>query len=270
VTQDETTVRSDIVVNNPNPIGIAVGSARLELTVRLNDVVVGHGESADINLDRGESSTTVVTTFSNSRLTEWWASHLADGEHTDWDVDVRLATSMFGRGVSARVLDVQGQFETSLLQQIEAVRPPPLMIGGYGVEFVETDLEWGDSSAQKSSVEGRLMVKNNTPVDVTVSRLGFDLVMNDVIVGHGETQPDQVIAASQTSAVTADMEIDHSAMVRWWPTHIAEHEQSTLQARVSVVVEAQLPQPIGAQRLESPVIVVTDSFKTDLLDLAPQ
>lgn len=100
-TAARTPIRATATVTNPTPVPLPV--TQLDYEIRMNGVVVGRGTAArETVVPPGETRTLRVRAhLDNSRLDEWWVTHVRNGERSRLVVDV-AATVEYG-GVRRRL-----------------------------------------------------------------------------------------------------------------------------------------------------------------------
>lgn len=265
VNEESSTVISYVVVENPNPAGFAVGDASIRVEIRLNGVLVGEGGSDGIELEEGTSENRIVTTFDHDQAPDWWATHLENGERTEWTFEVSLTTSVFGRSVSVPVSEESDEFSTHIIEQINSYDPDPVTLASYSVDVTNIDCRWADVTEDSSNLEGTVSIENRTPVTVEVASASFTLFMNDVEVARGQSELNVQIESDEVTDVQLSFMVEHEGLSEWWPTHVRNSERSQVELEVVLTVAGDLPDPVGRLQVELPAITVTEQLETDLL-----
>ncbi|ELZ22977.1 LEA type 2 family protein [Natrinema limicola] len=118
-TATRTPIDASATVTNPTPLPVPI--TELRYTVRLNGIVVGQGIAGQQTVLRPNSTRTLEATamVNNSKLDEWWVTHLRNDERSTLTVDF-TATLAYGgvqRTVPLEFLSYEQPFETDLLGQ---------------------------------------------------------------------------------------------------------------------------------------------------------
>ncbi len=115
-TVDRTPIDASATVTNPTPISVPI--AEIGYTVRLNGIVVGQGVAGERTVLEPDSTSTLEATaaINNSRLDEWWVTHVRNDETSNLTVDF-TATLAYGgerREFPLDFISYNRTFETDL------------------------------------------------------------------------------------------------------------------------------------------------------------
>jgi len=82
VTIQSTEILTKATVHNPNNFPIYF--TKVEYTIHMNNILMGQGSSEEDVIIRANSDKTIdlVTVIDNTKMAEWWASHINNGEKT--------------------------------------------------------------------------------------------------------------------------------------------------------------------------------------------
>jgi LEA14-like dessication related protein len=267
VNESATAIETDIVVHNPNPLGITLGDATTNYTVRLNGITMARGTEEGISLRQGNTTIEETTLFDNSDIPDWWVSHVSNGERTRAEVTARVDTSLFGREftrtrqrtITTRFTDRINTTATRPVDPTNATIPlvadPPLYVN-------ETSARWGPVTENRTALALSTTLYNPSAVPYPVSTLEYTLSMNNVTVGRGTTQRGYLVPGETERTVNGTLVIDNSALDEWWVSHI-ENDQTT-DVRIAVTAVIELPNG-DTLRLPLDPISQTQTFETDLL-----
>jgi len=94
-TAEQTPINGSITATNELPIALPI--TEIQYTIRMNGVVVGQGTAAAQTVIPPDSTRTIDAnaTIDNSKLDEWWVTHLQNNETTQLSVDF-IATIEYG------------------------------------------------------------------------------------------------------------------------------------------------------------------------------
>jgi LEA14-like dessication related protein len=96
VDQERTTIHTDLVVNNPNPVGVQLGDTRINYTVAMNDVSIANGSKRGLEVDPGNTTLEFTTRMRNEKIPAWWVTHVRNGERTEVQIDAQARTGLLG------------------------------------------------------------------------------------------------------------------------------------------------------------------------------
>jgi len=116
-TANRTPIDASATVTNPTPIPVPITEIRY--TVQLNGIVVGAGTAAERTVLEPDSTQSLEATaaIDNSRLDEWWVTHLRNDEASNLtvDFDATLESGGVERTIPLEFISYERTFETDLL-----------------------------------------------------------------------------------------------------------------------------------------------------------
>lgn len=247
VSQNTTTVESNLTVTNPNPIGVSLGGVTVDYAIDMNDVRMATGTKEGVSIGAGNSTIYLETALNNSAIPAWWASHVANGERTEVSVDATVTSSTLGRSrtfTQTRSIetDLIGQFDSEETRPIEAnhalVDDPVLYVN-------ETTASWGRVSDAETPIDMGFTLYNPNVEPYTFSELRYDVSMNGVQLGQGATEDPVVIPGGSTATLDAEAAIRNQHLDDWWVTHLNETPHGHQVSRFRIEFEAVVELPTG-------------------------
>lgn len=269
VDENETEIETDLVVNNPNPLGINLERLTVYHDVAMNGNPMAHGRLDGVVVSPGNSTIAVQSWLNNSEIPEWWVSHVERDERTAVDIDARVVSDRIDRNLSYThsttvETDILAGFRSDEVREVGADQPlapePMLYIN-------ETDAQWGAVNGMETEIDNQFRVYNPNPEPYVITRLGYEITMNNLTVGTGETEQEYVIPGGSRQDLEMTTAIDARTLDDWWVTHLDRdvhgHQVSALRMEFAAVVE--LP---GGQPAEVPLDALTyeDWVGTDIFD----
>jgi len=144
-TATRTPIGASATVTNPTSIPVPI--TELRYTVRLNGIVVGQGIAGQQTVLRPDSTRMLeaIAMINNSKLDEWWVTHLRNDEQSNLTVDFNATLAYGGvqRTVPLEFLSYERTFETDLFG------PENSSMNESASE--ETGREQGEPSSQRRS-----------------------------------------------------------------------------------------------------------------------
>ncbi|WP_336134812.1 LEA type 2 family protein [Natronomonas amylolytica] len=244
VTQETTVIHTDLVVNNPNPIGVRLGDTQINYTVRMNDVPMATGGGEGLNIKSGNSTEAFRTEMDNGQIPPWWRSHIENGEVTQVSINATVHTSVLGEREfdtqqQKRVeTDLIGQFNSEETRPINADDPPPTTSNP--ILYVNrTGAQWGSVTEQETPIDMQFDVYNPQLEPYVVTEMGYEITMNDVLVGEGATEDTYVIEGGSTETLNTRAAIRNQNLDEWWVTHLQRGQVTDL--RIEFYARVELP-----------------------------
>lgn len=262
VDQATTEIRTDVIVENPAPVGVALGDAAVEYAVSLNDVRMADGRRTGIRLDPGRTTVPLSTRMSNGKIPEWWVTHVRNGERSVLSVDAAVVSGTLGRELSAPT--ITRRIDTDVVSGFDSAETRPLnaTVGGSNRTVLylnRTEAAWGTVTDNRTDVQMTLTVYNPNSHPVAVSAIDYDIRMNGVEVGSGTTDGTRAIPPESRRTIQATTTIRNDKLDEWWVTHVRNHQTTRL--RASFYLRFDLP--VGGS-VRVPVDDLTERIETDI------
>ncbi len=117
-TAEQTPINGSITARNELPIALPI--TEIQYTIRMNGIVVGQGTAAEETVIPAGSTRTIDTnaTVDNSRLDEWWVTHLQNNETTQLSVDFTATVEYGGeeRDIPLDSVSYNRSFQTNVFE----------------------------------------------------------------------------------------------------------------------------------------------------------
>jgi LEA14-like dessication related protein len=243
VNDEQTMILTDLVVNNPNPIGVRLGGSTVNYTVYMNDVEMAQGSKAGLDVDSGNTTLPFRTRMRNDRIPPWWVSHIRNDEVTNVTIDATVQTSVLGN--RSFDLNQRKQVETDIISafasdETRPVNGPENPLYANPVLYINrTDAEWGQVDRQQTPIPMEFVVYNPQLKPYTITEVGYDITMNNISMGSGATDEVYVIPGGSTETLRTTPAIDNGNLDEWWVSHLQNDQETTL--RIDFYAKVELP-----------------------------
>ena len=258
----DTVIDTDIRVDNPNPVGISLGGVSADYEVLLNDVRMANGTKDGVSIGSGESTVSLQTRMKNDRIPEWWVSHVENDEETTLSVEGNVSSSLLGQ--STGLPPVERSVSTDIVGALDSTKTRPISIGNPVVDPVvylnETSGTWGSVNDSATEIEMEFVVYNPQATPVPVSELGYDLTMNGITMGSGQSEDVAVLGPGETTTVRTTTVLRNENLDEWWVSHLEEGQVTTL--KIAFYTRFDLPEL--AETAEIPLDSVDHRLETDI------
>lgn len=271
VNENRTIVRTDLVLNNPNPIGVRLGGSTVNYTVYMNDVEMAAGSKAGLEIETGNSTLPFETAMFNDRIPPWWVSHIRNDERTNVTIDATVRTSLLGN--QSFDIDQRRQVETDIISafasnETRPVNAPESSLGSglvYSnpVLFVNrTSAEWGQVTQQETPIPMEFTVYNPNTKPYTISEVGYTITMNNITMGEGATDETYVLEGRTTETLRTAPTIRNGRLDEWWVSHL-QNDQTT---RLHIEFYAKIELDAIDEEIRVPLdrLDYTREFETDI------
>lgn len=247
VNQSTTTIETDLVISNPNPVGVTLGDVRIDYGVSMNDVRLANGSREGVSLQPGNSTTELTTRMDNQRIPPWFASHVRNGERSRLVVDADVRSERLGRTKQFTVersieTDLIGQFDSNETRPVEvedsAITSTPLVENP--VLYVnETGAEWGAVSREETPMDVAFVAYNPQAYPLTVTEIDYEITMNGVLVGEGSSETNAAILPERSERIETTTAIANDELDEWWVTHLENDQVTQLEIRFYATIEIE-------------------------------
>jgi LEA14-like dessication related protein len=242
VTNRTTVVETDLLVRNPNPIGVQLGGTTVNYTVAMNDVDIAGGSKEGLDVESGDSTLNFTTRMQNTKIPDWWYTHVSNGEVTNVTVDADIRTSLLGDRTfelqqRQRIeTDIIGAFASDETRPINASRPlvsdPVLFIN-------RTDAQYGSVTESETPIAMQFDVYNPKTQPYAITEVGYEVTMNGILVGEGATEETYLIPGGTQKTVRTTPTIANERLDEWWVSHLRNDQITDL--RIDFYAKVELP-----------------------------
>ena len=227
----------------------------------MNDLEVAE-ERDTVTAPPGETTEGTTLYIDNDRIPDWWISHVGNDERTEIAVDTRIVGGPFGQFVAAsdrRTLetDLLSGFNSTERRVVDVDVP---VVGERELHVEETRASWGGTDANRTGIDYHATVDNPTPIDATISRIGYTVRMNGVVVGEGDLEDEHRLEAETSTALDLTATIDHGRLPAWWVTHVENDERTEFR----VEFEADVALPTGTVTVSLEELEHAETVETDV------
>lgn len=240
VNETDTVIETDIRVNNPNPVGISLGGVSADYNVSMNDVEMARGTKDGISIGSGESTVSLQTRLQNDRIPEWWVSHVENGEETTLNVEGNVSSSLLGQSTS--LPSVERSISTDIDSALNSPETRPInadqtLIDDPVLYLNETSGSWGEVTDPTTEINMAFVVYNPKPYPIPVSELGYNMTMNNISVGSGQSEDETVIAPRSTETIQTTTTMQNERLDEWWVSHLEKNQVTDLEIAFSAQVD---------------------------------
>lgn len=264
VNETTTNVESDLVVNNPNPVGVQLGGMSIDYAVEMNDITMATGTKEGVGVESGNSTISFTSHLRNDRIPDWWVSHLQNGESTTLTVDADVHSSLVGQSFGAPNVerqidtDVSSSFNSTETQPINASQP---LVSDPVLYLNETQGHWGEVTKKETPIKMAFTVYNPKSYPISASSIGYDIAMNDLAVGSGSSERSVTIPPGETRTIEATTVIENQQLDEWWVTHLERNQVTDLGIQFYARFDLSAA---GAGEIRVPLDSVNHTIETDM------
>jgi LEA14-like dessication related protein len=217
VTNETTTIETDLVISNPNPVGIGLEGVSVNYTVSMNSIEMAHGTRDGVGVEPGNSTMNLETRMRNDAIPPWWTSHIRNGERTTVGINATITSDRLGRSTDVRrtheiETDLIGAFNS---EETRPVNADSVLVDDPVLYINETRGQWGTVSETETPIEMAFEVYNPNVEPYVITEIGYDITMNDVAMGEGRTEEAYIIPSRGTETVELTTVLDNRQLDDW-------------------------------------------------------
>ncbi|MFP8955794.1 LEA type 2 family protein [Natrialbaceae archaeon A-CW3] len=240
VDDERTEILTDMTVHNPNPVGTGSADVDADFVVSMNGIEMADGGGEDITLEPGTSTESFRTEMRNERIPEWWVTHIENDEQTHVEIDATVSSGVLDRSTTIREeqtveTDLISAFNSDETRPVNAERP---VVEDPFLYVNHTRGQWGGVDQRHTELELEFDIYNPQSYAVPMTELGYEITMNDVVIGEGQSNREYVLQPGQETTVETVTRIDNENLDDWWVTHVENDEVSDL--RIEFVATFEL------------------------------
>jgi LEA14-like dessication related protein len=263
VTDETTTIETDLIVNNPNPISVQLGGTTVNYTVSMNDIAMASGSKEGLAIGQGNTSLAFTTQMQNEKIPAWWTSHIRNGERTQLEIDARVHSSLIGQSATVPHsqeinTDIISQFNSTETRPVNANQP---VVSDPVLYINRTSATWGSVTDAETPINMEFTMYNPKTSPYTVTEIGYEITMNDISVGEGTTDEPHVIPGQAEETIAATTTIQNDKLDEWWVSHL-QNDQVT-QLRIDFYAKIELPTG-NTIRVPLDELTYTKEIETDI------
>lgn len=235
VTDEQTAVRSHLVVYNPNDESLP-GAAEVTYTIRMNDVTMARGAKAGVGLDPGRNELDLTADLDNAKIPAWWVTHVNNGEQTR--LSIVPGVSVTGVPIGSDLPARNRTIVTDLLSTFSRDEPRTVTLNDRPLMTVSNQTaRWGEADRERTPIVVTSHIENTHDEPVRLDGTEYRIEMNGVVVGNGTTDEGFVLDPGASTTYTVRPAIDTPRMQAWWASHVQNDERTRLSVEVYGVVE---------------------------------
>ncbi len=257
VEDDRIEIRTQLDIDNPNPLPIGYGIDGAEYTLEMNQIKVAEGNVSAIDIPRGAGTLNLSTYLLTDAIPPWWASHIENDEVSEVDIDAAILVSFGPFDRAARVSHgdtIETDLETTLAEALEGFEGEHTGPGidlsvvtvERTVEVTDTDAQWGSVTESETEVWFDFTVHNPNEYPIPTPAFTGALEFNEIDIGDWDAHDvdlvdgpdDGLIPPGETREIRYSVTIDNEAIAAWFSTHVERDE--TTDARITGQLALQL------------------------------
>jgi LEA14-like dessication related protein len=228
ITDSETEILTNVRVYNPNPFPLPLKD--VQTGIYMNELKLGEGSALKAEVPASSESNIVISTkIDNSKIPEWWVSHLKNGERTEILMRGYLVLDL-------KVMEFRYPVEFSASLKTDILSGMGRKERMDGIE-VEANSSWGAINEEHTEIITLAKVKNQNPYPVMLPKFRYKLEMNGIEMARGESEVDAVVKPMSEATIPLRTVIENSKIKDWWVSHLKNGEKTKLKMQIIATFE---------------------------------
>lgn len=257
VTDATTEIQTEVVVNNPNPVGLP-GVVDLSYTAKLNDVTLATGQRSGVGFGTGTNTIDLTTEMQNERIADWWVTHVNGDEQSTMQITATVAAPGFSRQIPAK----KDTIETDILGGFTAEGERTVTVqNDTFVRVSDQSATWGEATAERTPITFESTIENVHDYPITLTGVEYVVRMNGVELGRGQKTAGIDVEPGQRDDLNVTVALDTPKMADWWAEHVRDDEGSNLSVAMYGITEQ------NGERKRVPIRLFDETLRleTDML-----
>jgi LEA14-like dessication related protein len=125
-----------------------------------------------------------------------------------------------------------------------------------------TSANWGTVTREETPIDMSFQLYNPQTFPYTISELGYEITMNGVLVGEGQTEDIAAIPPGATETVRTEAAIVNGNLDEWWVTHLQNDQRTQLKIEFYAVVSGQ--ELVSDVRVPLDELTYRETIETDI------
>jgi LEA14-like dessication related protein len=235
LTNSTTEIITNVTVFNPNPIPLPLKDVRTE--VYLGDIKMGEGSALQSEIKPNSESTVVISTkLENSKVPQWWVSHIQNNEESLLKItgnlifDLKLTDFKYPFEFSSPI-------ETNILAELNSAQPQETEAGPVSLTIKSIESHWGNINKGYTEIMSAVLIRNDNPYPIPVTKFNYSIVMNGIAIAEGSSDISTTILPTHEETLSLTTKLDNGMLVDWWVSHIEAGEKTQGKITIKPVIE---------------------------------
>ncbi|HIP63120.1 MAG TPA: hypothetical protein EYH04_03275 [Archaeoglobus profundus] len=258
VTSSTTEIITIIKVYNPNPIPLPLKDILTE--VYMNNIKMGEGSALKAEIKANSESEIIISTkLENSKIPEWWVTHIKNGEKTTMNIKGYLVFDLKVTEFKYPI-ELSNSIETDILAGLSSDKPRKINVGPVTLTIKSVRSYWGEVNEDYTEIITLATIYNDNLIPVPIVKFYYLVEMNGIKVAEGSSTIETVIKPKSEETITFITKIDNNLLDEWWVSHIKNGERTKVKILIQPVIK------VHNKEFKFTVAEKEDEFTTNLLD----
>jgi len=260
ISNTTTEISSNITIENNNPFSIVIPRVKVTYALKMNDIDMAEGSVENINLQQGDTTIEVISYLNNTKIPEWWISHITNNETTSIDIDPMVVIDAEFSEPSITVPGKTITLSTNLLTTIHANEGKKIQVGLINLTIESINGTWGEINNETTEILVDLVLSNPLPISIYIPPVNYTIAMNDIVLGKGTSNNTPILTNNSVFTMSLSILINNNMLDKWFVSHLQNDEHSILRISIASTVEYE-----GLSYTIDEFMLYTHEFDTDIL-----
>lgn len=260
ISDDITEIISGITIENSNPFKIILPRVKVDYNLKMNNIEMAHGKIDNINLQKGETTIEVTSYLDNSKIPEWWISHIKNNETTIIKIEPLVVIDVGFTEPHISIPSKTIPINTNLLENANIFEEKTIEIGPIDITMKSVSAEWGNVTNNITELIFDVTIFNPISYNIPMPRISYNISMNNITIGIGSIADNFILQANNATLINLITKIDNNQLDDWFISHLQNNENSTLKVIISSEIEYE-----GINFKINDFLIYTHEFDTDIL-----
>jgi len=263
ITDETTEIISSITIENNNPFKITIPLVEVDYTLKMNNIEMAHGNIDKINLEKGDTTINVTSYLNNSKISDWWVSHIKNNETTIVKIEPVVVIDAEFAEPHIDAPSKSFNIETNILENVNIVDEKTIEAGPINLTFTPISINWGNVSDNQTELLLVFNFYNSFPVSIPIPEINYKISMNEIKIGNGTIGDSIALESYIDNLISLVITIDNNLLDDWFVSHLQNNEHSTLE----IYINSTINYKEISYKIDD-FLIYTHEFDTDFLGSA--
>lgn len=260
VTDETTEIISTVTIENTNPFRITLPRVEVEYAMIMNNIKMAEGSIKDIKLYKGDTTIQVSSYLDNTKIPEWWVSHLNHNETTVVEIQPVVVIDAEFTEPAVETQSKTISVTTDLLGNINSEAGRRIAVGPLNLTILSVSAVWGNVSADVTELFIELVIENSIGFNLSLPQMNYSITMNNISIGKGSAKTKGVLSARTNSSIMLVTQMNNTRFDDWFVSHVQNYEHTLFEIRLDSTILCQ-----GICYFVDELVLYQYEFDTNLL-----
>jgi len=237
ISENTIEIISSITIENNNPFKIILPRVEIDYNLKMNNITMASGKIENIHLQKGDATIEVSSYLDNTKIPEWWVSHIENNESTIVNIEPVVIIDAEFTEPHIETPKKTIPINTDLLADIKTNNERIIEIGPGNLVVKSVIANWGNITNETTELLIGIMVNNSLSTNIPIPKIYYRIKMNNITIGNGTIKDLTILKANNYSTINLATKINNYKLDDWFISHLQNNEHSILEITINTELE---------------------------------